>query len=171
MSTSIPSRTIRPGQTLFAEGDKPESIFLINKGTVVIRKLKGTSFVEIARLHENEIFGELSFFDRQNRSASAYALTEVEVTEIPFEVLEKLFTSIPPYLKTMISSIAGRLRKADEMIKRLQKAQGTEAEEEIAAPPAQDLDAATALAAAASALDDPTSGAPSSGEDPGSKTS
>ena len=153
---STPVRSFRSGQAIFTEGETPRSIFLITKGSVAIRKMKGASFIELAKLHSNEFLGELSFFDRQPRSASAYALTEVELTEIPFEALDKLFAGTPPYLRVMISSMADRLRKADEMIKRLQKG-GAEEAEAAPPPPEEDLDAAAALAAAAGALDDPGS--------------
>jgi CRP-like cAMP-binding protein len=114
--------------------------------------MKGAAFVEIAKLYSNEVLGELSFFDRQPRSASAFAMTDVEVTEIPFDALDKLFASTPPYLKAMISAMSDRLRKANDVIKRLQKSTVAEGEGlEISAT--DELDAATALAAAASALD------------------
>ena len=152
MNGSTGVRIIRPGKPLFTEGETPRSIFLIKRGTLAIRKLKGTGFVEIARIHANEIVGELSFFDRQNRSASAFALTEVEVTEIPFDALEKLFASTPPYLRSMIASMADRLRKADEMIKRLQK-NTVGPNSSVEAPQEDQMDAAAALALAAGVLD------------------
>jgi CRP/FNR family cyclic AMP-dependent transcriptional regulator len=157
MSSVPASRTIRPGQPLFTEGEIPKSLFLITKGTIAIRKMKGAAFVEIARLYSNEIVGELSFFDRQTRSASAFALTEVEVTEIPFDSLEKLFASTPPYLKGMIAAMADRLRKANDMIKRLQKNTVT-AGDAVEAHQEEVMDAAAALAVAAAALDGSTAG-------------
>ncbi len=146
------NRTLRPGQSLFIEGESPRSMFLITKGTVAIRKSKGSAFVEIAKLNSNEVVGELSFFDRQPRSASAFALTDVEVTEIPFEALDKLFGTTPPYLKAMIAAMADRLRKANEIIKRLQKNTVSEGDG-VQAATTEDLDAATALAAASTAFD------------------
>ncbi|OFZ04535.1 MAG: hypothetical protein A2070_09675 [Bdellovibrionales bacterium GWC1_52_8] len=96
-------------------------MYLIKKGTVSIRKMKGPAFVEIARAYSSEVVGELSFFDRQPRSAAAVALTEVEVLEINFESLDKVYEKIPEYMRTIISCVAERLRKADDTIRRLQK--------------------------------------------------
>ncbi len=111
----------RPGQVLFKEGEASRSIFLILKGTVAIRKMKGPDQVELARIYSNEVLGELSFFDRSARSASAVALTEVETTEISFESLEHIYSTVPDYLKTIVASMAERLRKANDMIRRLQR--------------------------------------------------
>lgn len=116
-----PTHSFHPGQVLFHEGDISRSIYLIRKGTVSIRKTKGGAQVEIARIYSNEVIGELSFFDRQPRSAAAVALTEVEVQEISFDSLDKIFSQVPEYMRTIIACMAERLRKADDVIRRLQK--------------------------------------------------
>lgn len=114
-------RHFRPGEYLFREGNTSDSIFLIKKGTVAIRKMKGAAFVELGRLYANEVLGELSFFDRLPRSASAMAMTEVEVVQIPFNSLDQVYAGVPTYLKTIISSVANRLRRANEVIRTLQR--------------------------------------------------
>ena len=114
-------KVFSPGTYLFREGEPTRSLFLIQRGSVGIRKAKGAAFVELARLYSNEVVGELSFFDRLPRSASAIALTEVEALEITFESLDKIYTGVPDYLKTIMASVADRLRKADDTIRRLQK--------------------------------------------------
>jgi len=117
----VASKTLRQGQNLFQEGEPSRSIFIIKKGAISIRKMKGSNFVEVAKVSTNEVIGELSFFDRLPRSATATALNEVEVTEIPFEALEKIYSTVPDYLKTIVAALADRLRKANEMIRMLQK--------------------------------------------------
>lgn len=114
------SRLLRPGQFLFRESEASHSVYLIKKGTISIRKAKKNGQVEIARIYANEILGELSFFDRCPRSAAAVALTEVEALEIPFQSLDKIFASVPVYFKSIMASVSERLRKADELIRRLQ---------------------------------------------------
>ena len=115
------TRHFRPGNAIFKEGEPSKSMFVIKKGTVAIRKMKGGGFIELARVYTNEVIGELSFFDRTTRSATAIPLTEVEALEIDFASLDKIYKTIPPYFKTIFACVAERLRKADETIKRLQK--------------------------------------------------
>lgn len=141
-------RYFRPGQFLFREGEPSHCMFLIKKGTVAVRKRRGSGYIEIARIYTNEVIGELSFFDRQPRSAAAVALTEVEALEIDFVSLDKIYKGVPDYMKTIMASVADRLRKANEMIRRLQKdviEEGTESE----APAAEAEDAASILEATA----------------------
>src|SRR4051812_39450816 len=108
------TKAYKSGQTLFNEGDVPLSIFIVKRGAISIRKTKGNKFIEVAKIQSNEVIGELSFFDRLPRSASAVALMDVEVTEITFDSLEKIYSQIPDYMKTIISALADRLRKANE---------------------------------------------------------
>lgn len=114
-------RFFRPGQNLFKEGENSHCMYLVRKGAVSVRKTKGSAFVEIARIHTNEVIGELSFFDRQPRSATAVAITEVEALEITFDALDKIYGQVPDYMKSIIACVVDRLRKANDTIRRLQK--------------------------------------------------
>ena len=131
------TRAIAPGEYLFHEGDVSNSIFIIQKGTLSIRKRKASAYVEIARIYTHEILGELSFFDRQPRSAAAIALTDTEVIEIKFDALDKVYSTTPDYFKAIMVSIADRLRKADDTIRRLQRevVKDEESTPEVAANP------------------------------------
>jgi CRP/FNR family cyclic AMP-dependent transcriptional regulator len=114
-------RQYRSGQSLFKEGESSRSMFLIKKGSVSVRKMKGSAFVEIARIYSNEVIGELSFFDRQPRSATAVATSDVEALEIDFVSLDKVYKNVPDYIKSIMNCVAERLRKANDTIRRLQK--------------------------------------------------
>lgn len=113
-------KQIRAGQFLFREGEVSKSLFLITKGTLSVRKSKGSEFVELGRIFSGEVVGEVSFFDRAPRSASAIAISDVEVVEISFESMERIYESVPSYFKTIMASLSDRLRKADELIRKLQ---------------------------------------------------
>ncbi len=111
----------RQGQIIFREGEPSKSLYIIRKGCISIRKMKGNAFVEIARLYPNEIVGEMSFFDHLPRSATAVAANEVEALEIPFDGMDKIYNAIPPYMRTIMAAMADRLRKANDVVRRLQK--------------------------------------------------
>lgn len=120
-SMSAVAKIYKPGQVLFTEGQPSNSIFIVKRGAISIRKMKGRNFVEVAKIQSGEVIGELSFFDRQPRSATAVALIEVEVMELPFDAMEKIYAQIPDYLKTIVAAMAERLRKANEQIRLLQR--------------------------------------------------
>ena len=56
------------GGHLFNEGDASESLFILQVGTVSIRKHKDGGFIELAKAHSGEVIGEMAFFDRQQRN-------------------------------------------------------------------------------------------------------
>lgn len=128
--TPATPRVFRAGQVLFKEGDPSKSLFLIRKGTVSVRRMKEGSYVEIARIRSNELIGELSYFDRQPRSATAAAVTEVEALELSFEAIDKLFVNVPDYVRSIMACVADRLRKSNDIIRRLQKVVVDNKEEE-----------------------------------------
>jgi len=95
-------------------------MFLIIRGAIAVRRYKGEEYVELALLCANEVLGELSFFDRNPRSATAVAVTDVEVLEIQFEALDKVYATVPNYMQAIMASVAARLRTANDTIRQLQ---------------------------------------------------
>ncbi len=114
------ARVYRSGEVLFKEGDASTSMYLIKRGTIEVRKAKGSGHILIGRAYTNEVIGELSFFDRQPRSATAVAEGEVEVMELPFANLDKQYKQLPDYFRAILASVAERLRKANETVRKLQ---------------------------------------------------
>jgi len=121
MTSSV--RTFKKGEFLFHEGDISRSMYLIKKGRVAILKPKGTAFIQLAEVRQNEMIGELAFFDPEHkpRSASAMAMTSVEVVEISYESLQKHYESLPDFMRKIFGSVVDRIRKANDTIKKLQK--------------------------------------------------
>ena len=133
---SAESKKFKKGEYLFREGLPSDCMYIVQEGTISVRKSKNKSFIELSRIHSKEVLGELSFFDRRPRSASAIAITDVEVLCIDFASLDKVYTKVPPYIKTIMAAVAERLRKANNTIRRLQdQAILEEEEEEVAIVP------------------------------------
>ena len=71
-------RRLHKEEILFKEGDQSDSLYLTQSGQISIRRMRGLQMIEIARLHEGEVLGELSFFDRAPRSATAVATSRLQ---------------------------------------------------------------------------------------------
>jgi CRP/FNR family cyclic AMP-dependent transcriptional regulator len=115
-------KSLTAGQVLFNEGDVAESMYIIQKGQIRLYRPKGKGFVEIGVLRSGEVIGEMAYFDpnSRKRSASAAAIMNTEVIEISFSALEKTMVSLNPWFKTLINTLAERLRKSNERIKELE---------------------------------------------------
>ena len=115
-------KTLKAGEILFSEGDNASSMYIIQKGQVRLFRPKGKGFIELAVLRSGEVLGEMSYFDpdSKKRSASVAAITQTEIIEISFVALEKTMTALNPWFKTLINTLAERLRKSNERVKALE---------------------------------------------------
>ena len=115
-------KMLDPGQILFNEGDKAESMYIIQKGQLRLFRPKGKGYVELAVLRAGEVLGEMAYFDpdSKTRSASASAITAVDIIEISFVALDKTMVSLNPWFKTLINTLADRLRKSNERVRTLE---------------------------------------------------
>jgi len=147
---SVKEKMIKPGEKLFEEGQQAHSLYLIQAGVVSIRKKKKSEQIEVAKLGSNQLVGELSFFDKKLRSATAIAITPVKVLEIDYPSFEKAYATVPPYFRSIIEVLSERLRRTNEAVTRLQKASS---KEDLAIPESEDhiedADGAAVLAAIA----------------------
>jgi CRP-like cAMP-binding protein len=117
-------RVTKAGERLFTEGETSNAIFIVRRGAVSIKKTRShenDDGVELAKVTSGEIIGELSFFDRLPRSATAIAIIETETLEIGFDELDKLYAGIPDYMRKIIEALASRLRHANEQLTILKK--------------------------------------------------
>jgi CRP/FNR family cyclic AMP-dependent transcriptional regulator len=117
-------RALKPGEIIFNDGDVADSLYIIQKGQIRLFKPKGKGFIEIGVLRAGEVIGEMAFFDEdgsgKKRSCSASALTPVEVIEISFTAFGKTMQTLNPWFKTIINTLATRLRKSNGRIKELE---------------------------------------------------
>lgn len=115
-------KTLAPGQILFNEGEAASSMYIIQKGQLRLFRPKGKGYVEIAVLRSGEVLGEMAYFDPESktRSVSAAAITSVDVIEISFNALDKTMAALNPWFKTLINTLAERLRKTNERVKALE---------------------------------------------------
>jgi CRP/FNR family cyclic AMP-dependent transcriptional regulator len=117
-------RSLKTGEILFNDGDPAESLFIIQRGQIRLFKPKGKGFIEIGVLRAGEVIGEMAYFDDdgsgKKRSCSASAITGVEIVEISFLAFGKTMQSLNPWFKTIINTLATRLRKTNTRIKELE---------------------------------------------------
>lgn len=114
IAAAAQTRTLRRGDVLFREGDIGEELFIVESGRIAIanKSYDGRESV-VALMEAGDVFGEMSLFDGQGRSAEARALEASQVNAIPFEPLRSLFRQQPDLLWTVVSLLARRIRNMD----------------------------------------------------------
>lgn len=114
-------RSFKGGEVLFNQNDPAQSLFIIQKGQIRLFIPKGRGFVDIAILRSGEVIGEMAYFDEKTtrRSTSAAAIVPTEVIEISFKAFEKTMAGLNPWFKTIINTLADRLRKTNDKVRAL----------------------------------------------------
>ena len=74
------------GATIFHEGDPSDSLLVILEGEVLVTHKN----IELARLDYHAVLGEMSIVDGAPRSATAKALVDTKLLEVPLEHMQRL---------------------------------------------------------------------------------
>lgn len=104
--------TYLPGEAIVTEGDSGDRLYIIVRGTVAIRKTFPEGMRELARLGQGQVFGEMSIFDSETRSATVAALDETEVLSLEQDHLNSLIQQRPEISVEFCKVLARRLRQA-----------------------------------------------------------
>jgi CRP-like cAMP-binding protein/arsenate reductase-like glutaredoxin family protein len=118
-------RALKSGEVLFNDGDPADSLFIIQKGQIRLYKPKGRGFIELAVLRVGEVLGEMAYFDSRKtgpgtRSCAAQAIVPSEIIEISFTAFGKTLESLNPWFKSIIQTLADRLRNTNRKVKDLE---------------------------------------------------
>lgn len=115
---------LNPGDVLFHEGDAASSLYIIQKGQLRLYRPKGKGFIELAVLRAGEVLGEMAYFamedSEKTRSCSAQAMIRTEIIEISFRAFDKTMGGLNPWFKTIVNTLASRLRKTNAKVKELE---------------------------------------------------
>lgn len=129
----VRSRMLDGNEILFHAGEPGESLFIVKSGEVelYVKDTTGQKIV-LTIAEKNDLFGELAMLDDKPRSATAMALTDTELFVLNREDLLLLFQKKPDTALSMLASMSGMLRRADELIKtRVSRNANEEIEEKL----------------------------------------
>jgi CRP/FNR family transcriptional regulator, cyclic AMP receptor protein len=118
------------GTVLFEEGQPCLGMFLIQKGRVRLFKKAGEKEVTIDILHEGDFFGEMACLIGQPRSLNAVVEEGSQILVVDAELLDDLFRRNPGMGLKVVGNLAGRLRKAYQIIEALTADEKQPAEKE-----------------------------------------
>lgn len=108
------------GQYFFKEGDGAESLFVLERGTVVVEREWQQQPIELCRLGRGDCLGEMALVDLLPRSASVRAEDDCEAIEITLRALHELYKQeLEQYAIIMMNmgrEISRRLRRTDDRL-------------------------------------------------------
>jgi len=118
------------GDVVFKQGDKGESLFLIDDGAVEISYGEGRGRVVLSTLFPGQYFGELSLFDGAPRSATAMATKRSRLMRLDRDDIVDFVNKNPSAALRIIAEMSERLRQTNELMSRQVSRNVLEEEEE-----------------------------------------
>ena len=121
LAACMSERACAPGESVFAQGETGDEIVLVRRGRVRVSLRLGDGLDRhVATFGRGDAFGEIAFLDRGARSASAVALTPVELFVLSRERFDALVEEHPrlgaQFFEALARALALRLRQADAEI-------------------------------------------------------
>jgi CRP/FNR family cyclic AMP-dependent transcriptional regulator len=108
--SDIGGRSIKAGGVIFREGDEANELFVIKSGQVRIQIGNRT----ITELGQDSIFGEMALIDSEPRSATAVAITDVELVPVSEKQFLFLVSQTPYFALKVMRVLAQRLRATNK---------------------------------------------------------
>lgn len=105
----LEEQSVEAGTTLFDKGEPGHALYVIAEGSVKVHD--GNH--ELAVLHENDFFGELSLLDAEPRSASITTLSDCLLLRLEQAVFYEAVALYPDVLKGIVRTLCRRLRRMD----------------------------------------------------------
>ena len=122
LDTMFKRRSFSQGQTIFFQGDRGASMFIIVSGEVLLvgSGISAGQSVRLVRLHPGDFFGETTLIEMQPRQTTAQADTDVQLLELTNRDLYMLYkTDVKGYvliLQNINRELCRRLRAANTRV-------------------------------------------------------
>ena len=109
----------KDGDLIVRQGDPGDCMYVIQEGEVeVFREGEGEE-VTLAVLGQDEFFGEVPLFERQDRSASVRAKGNVRVLTVDRKTLLRRIQEDPTLAYRILETMSRRIRALDSEVSRL----------------------------------------------------
>ena len=103
---NVETLRVRAGGVIFQKGEQANELFVIKSGYVRIQIGNRT----MAELTTDDIFGKMALIDSEPRSATAMAITDVELVPVSEKQFLFLVSQTPYFALKVMRTLAQRLR-------------------------------------------------------------
>jgi CRP/FNR family transcriptional regulator, cyclic AMP receptor protein len=105
------------GEMIFNYGDAGSSMYVVVSGNVNIHiPGEDSRWISLQDMGQGEYFGELAMFDSQPRSASAIAVTNVELLELTQVMIWEHVQQRPGVAVALLRSLSTRIRQTNVLL-------------------------------------------------------
>lgn len=105
----IKTRNFKPGEKIISEGDKADSLFIIDKGEAYVISESGGG-IPIGQLKAGDFFGEVALLTGKTRTATIIARTDITAFELFKDDLDHITRAHPHIIGTLLQKLYDRLK-------------------------------------------------------------
>jgi len=110
------THTFDAGETIIRMGEVGDTMYVISSGKVEVVLERPSGNVVVATFGPGEVFGELSIFDSERRSATVVAVEETEALTLDRMDVLRLLNRSPDMAMSLLKSLSARLRIANDRL-------------------------------------------------------
>jgi CRP/FNR family cyclic AMP-dependent transcriptional regulator len=110
LSAEFARRTFSKGDVIAAEGEGGRTFFVIEDGEATV----SVGGRDVGTLGPGDAFGEIALIDRDPRSASVTAATDMTAYMLPIWSFRPIVESSPEMLWRLLEGLARKLRAAEQ---------------------------------------------------------
>jgi CRP/FNR family transcriptional regulator, cyclic AMP receptor protein len=110
--------TVASGETVFAQGDEGDAVYMIEHGAVDIVAGSGKQKVILTSLFTRQYFGELSLLDGAPRSATAVASRDTHLFALERDDFVAFIKKRPDAALSIMHEVGERIRATNELMTR-----------------------------------------------------
>ncbi len=108
----------RAGEVIVRQGEIGDSMYVIQSGQAEVIQSKEGKDVRLAILKEKDIFGEMALFQKETRSATVRALTNVRALTVDRRIFLRRVHEDPSFVFEVLSKMSNRIRDLNtELVK------------------------------------------------------
>jgi CRP/FNR family transcriptional regulator len=112
-------RSFGPAEVVFREGDASDTCYIVRRGHArAVRAHADGRTITLANFGSGDIFGELAMFERESRSATVEAITEMAVIAILGGDMRRLLGAHHEMAFKLVIALGRRLRETNERLAR-----------------------------------------------------
>ena len=110
-------RQVARGTVIFSPTEKPESVFIIQRGLVrIFRVSKRGDELTLGYVGSQEVVGELSGFCGFPRESHAIAIAPCQVCAMPHEIFHGILDNHPGIARDVVSMISRRFKRLESRL-------------------------------------------------------
>ncbi len=110
VASGVEVRKYGGGETLFAEGDAPDGLYLIRRGSVMVSRTLAGREVVLSYLSAGNYVGEMALLTESPRSATVRAAVTTEAIVLDASVFKRVLARNPRWREEMEARFLDRLR-------------------------------------------------------------